>query len=282
MRQSQDSHARLTKERYAVNGGAPADPTVDDHKHRHHWRYIWIPLVAAFIWLAMLLAMLITWLAQGHPFYVSMSPGQKVVYISDVGADMLKPLFIAGCCVTAVGFFLTLCVARWLRHSGRLHANLRRRERVASTIAIFGSFMGGAALILLSVFDTKHHMKTHRVFLFFFVFGVTISAIFTVLEFRWIEKAYPQAVHLRRAYIIKAVLAVVLIAAAIAFGVTLGRKQNVAAIIEWAIAFGFTFYLLTFWADLRASRNISAGELTRDKLIAAGQVAPNRIPTTAV
>lgn len=77
---------------------------------------------------------------------------------------------------------------------------------------------------------------------------------------------------------IKAFLAVILIAAAIAFGATLGRKQNVAGIIEWAISFGFTFYLLTFWSDLRASRNVSAGELTREKLIANGNVAPNRVP----
>ncbi|KZW03729.1 hypothetical protein EXIGLDRAFT_662984 [Exidia glandulosa HHB12029] len=278
-RPSHESHAHLQNGR-GVNGYAtangPRDPTV--RRHRHHWWYIWIPLFTAFIWFSTLLAMLITWLAQGRQFYVSESPGQKVAYISDVGADILKPLFIVGCSITAVGFFLTLCVERWLRHSGRLHPNMRRRERVCSSIAMFGSFIGGAALILLSVFDTKRHMTLHRVFLFFFVLGVAVSAIFTVLEFRWIEKSYPDATHLRRAYMLKGFLAVVLIAAAIAFGVTLGRKQNVAAIIEWCISFGFTFYLLTFYADLRASRNVSAGELTREKLIAGGNVSPDRVP----
>ena len=67
--------------------------------------------------LATLWAMLITWLASGRPKYVSQEG--NIAYISDVGADILKPLFIAGCAVTAVAFFLSLTIERWLRHSGR-------------------------------------------------------------------------------------------------------------------------------------------------------------------
>lgn len=48
-----------------------------------------------------------------------MSPGQTIAYISDVAADVLKPLFVAGCAVTAVGFVLGLGVERWARHEGR-------------------------------------------------------------------------------------------------------------------------------------------------------------------
>ena len=36
----------------------------------------------------------------------------------------------------------------------RLHPNMRRREKVFSTLAVIGSFIGGAGLILLSIFDT--------------------------------------------------------------------------------------------------------------------------------
>lgn len=89
------------------------------HRHRHHWWYVWIPIAAAFMWFGTVLALLITWLAQGRPHYVSMSPGQKIAYISDVAADILKPLFIVGCAITAVGFFLCLAIERWLRHDGR-------------------------------------------------------------------------------------------------------------------------------------------------------------------
>jgi len=61
--------------------------------------------------------MLITWLVQGRPHYDSMDG--KIAYISDIGATFLQPLFITGCAITAVGFFLSLFAERWLRHSGR-------------------------------------------------------------------------------------------------------------------------------------------------------------------
>lgn len=59
---------------------------------------------------------------------------------------------------------------------------MRRREKVMSSLAIFGAFLGGVGLILLSIFDTKRHPKLHRVFLLLFVLGAALSAIFTVIE----------------------------------------------------------------------------------------------------
>ena len=40
------------------------------------------------------------------------------------------------------------------------------------------------------------------------------------------------------------------------------------AVLEWTIAFGFTFYLLTFFFDLRMSKGVSRGELSRERLLA--------------
>lgn len=65
----------------------------------------------------MLWAMLITWLAQGRPTYVSQDG--RVAFISDIGADFLKPLFVAGCAVTGIGFVMCLVIERCLRHSAR-------------------------------------------------------------------------------------------------------------------------------------------------------------------
>ncbi|OBZ72640.1 Uncharacterized protein YwbO [Grifola frondosa] len=85
-------------------------------QHRH-WFYVWIPILGAFMWFSTLWAMLITWLASGRPKYVSQDG--SIAYISDIGADILKPLFIVGCAITGVSFFLSLSIERWLRHSGR-------------------------------------------------------------------------------------------------------------------------------------------------------------------
>ncbi|TFK40138.1 Frag1/DRAM/Sfk1, partial [Crucibulum laeve] len=231
---------------------------------RRHWAYVWIPLLGSFIWFGMLLAMLLTWVCTGRPKYVSQEG--SIAYISDVGADFLKPLFVAGCSVTAISFFLSLLVERYLRHSGRLMPNMRMRERVFGTLAVLGSFIGGCGLILLSVFDTKRFPSLHRAFLLVFMLGVALSAIFTITEYRWISKDFLDVKRLKIAYIAKAIIATLLILLAFAFGVTLYKAINVGAILEWTISFGFTFYLLTFFYDLRQSKGIQRGELSRERM----------------
>jgi len=234
------------------------------YEHRY-WLYAWIPVFGAFIWSGTLLAMLITWLATGRPKYVSQEG--TIAYISDIGASYLKPLFIVCCCITGVTFFLSLVCERWLRHSGRLFPNMRRRERVLSTLAILGSFIGGAGLILLSIFDTGRHPSLHRAFLLVFIIGVGLSAIFTIIEFRWISHDFVDITKLKRAYVMKGAIAVILIICAIAFAITLYTTPDVGAVLEWVIAFGYTFYLLTFFYDLRMARGVRKGELSRQRLL---------------
>lgn len=41
-------------------------------------QYWMVPLVSGIVWLAMLLAMLLTWIVDGKPHYVSMEPNQSV------------------------------------------------------------------------------------------------------------------------------------------------------------------------------------------------------------
>ncbi|KAI0787779.1 Frag1/DRAM/Sfk1 family-domain-containing protein [Fomes fomentarius] len=233
---------------------------------QHHWFYVWIPLFGSFIWFCTLWALLITWLASGRPKYVSQ--GGKIAYISDVGADKLKPLFVVGCAITAVSFFLSLLVERWLRHDGRLVANMRRRERVLSSLAILGSFIGGCGLILLSIFDTKRYTNPHRLFLLIFIVGVGLSAIFTILQYWWISQDFVEIRKLKAAYIAKGVIVGILLLLAIAFAVLLFKAADAGAIVEWTIAYGFTFYLLTFFWDLQMSKGVHKGELSRERLVA--------------
>ncbi|KAI0714304.1 Frag1/DRAM/Sfk1 family-domain-containing protein [Cerioporus squamosus] len=242
------------------------------HQHQH-WFYVWIPLFGSFMWFATLWAMLITWLAQGRPKYVSQDG--KIAYISDVGADVLKPLFIVGCAITGVSFFLSLTIERWLRHEGRLLPNMRKRERVLSTLAILGSFIGGCGLILLSIFDTKRFTSLHRVFLLVFIVGVGLSAIFTVAEYRWISRDFVEVRKLRAAYLTKGIIAGILILLAIAFAALLFTVVDAGAVVEWTIAFGFTFYMLTFFWDLRMSKGVHRGELSRQRLLAMKQNGQN-------
>ena len=61
---------------------------------------------------------------------------------------------------------------------------MQKRESIYAALAILGSFVGGVGLICLSVFDTKNYEYPHRIFLLVFIFGVGISAIFSVIEVR--------------------------------------------------------------------------------------------------
>lgn len=64
---------------------------------------------------------------------------------------------------------------------------MRKREKVFSILAILSSVVGGLSLILLSVFDTKRYMIAHRLFLLTFMLGVWFTAIFSVVEVRYLR-----------------------------------------------------------------------------------------------
>jgi hypothetical protein len=129
-------------------------------------------------------------------------------------------------------------------HIHRLMPNMRRREKVCGTLAVIGAFIGGAGLILLSIFDTKRFTSLHRLFLLIFMVGVALSAIFTIVEvslqcfkvqylvahlvqYRWISKDFKYVHELRVGYLTKAVIAGILIVLAIAFAITLYTRTQV-------------------------------------------------------
>lgn len=117
----------------------------------------------------MLLAMLIVWITQGSPRYGSMASGQRIAYISDVGAYGLQPLFIAGSCVTTVFLDLSFLSERWLRHTGRLARNLGVAEKVLSALSIVFALVGTVGLILLAIFDNVNYPRLHDGFLLLFM-----------------------------------------------------------------------------------------------------------------
>lgn len=49
--------------------------------------------------------------------------------------------------------------------------------------------------------------------------------------------------------------------------------------LEWTIAFGYTFFLLTFFYDLRMSKGVHKGDLSRNRLLDMQQ---RGIPISAV
>ena len=149
-----------------------------------------LPVVSGLVWLGMLLGMLIWWTVDQHRAKLpSMGSGQKVAYISDVGAFQLQPLFIAGCAVTTVFLDLSFAAERWLRHKGRLVPNMSRGEKVLAGLSILFALVGTAGLILLSIFDTYDYPTLHDLFLLFFMGGYLVSAVFTCWEYQRLGKS---------------------------------------------------------------------------------------------
>jgi len=180
-----------------------------------------------------------------------MSADQTIAYISDVGAQELKPLFVAGCCVTTVSLILSFLSERWLRHRGRLEKNTTTTEKWLSGLAIVFGIIGSAGLILLSIFDTLRHPRLHDVFLLVFIAGYIISAIFICWEYQRLGIRFRNHRVLRISFWMKLFFILVEVVLAIAFISTNFKKAyNAAAVLEWAVAFIFTFYLLSFVVDL--------------------------------
>jgi hypothetical protein len=132
----------------------------------------------------MIIAMLIVWNVENKPQYASFDPRQTIAYISDVGAEGLKPLFIAGCVVTTVFLDLSFLSERWLRHRGRLARNITTSEKILSSLSIVFAIVGTVGLICLSIFDTLRHPRLHDTFLLLFVAGYVMSAILLCWEYQ--------------------------------------------------------------------------------------------------
>ncbi|KAJ0388142.1 hypothetical protein COL922a_000773 [Colletotrichum nupharicola] len=213
----------------------------------------WIfPVLSGLMWLGMLLGMLIYWIVdEKRIVYPSMTPPQTIAYISDVGAYELKPLFIAGCVITVIFLDLSFFSDCWLRHTGRLAPNTSRGQKILFGLSIFWAIVGTVGLICLSIFDTYRHDNLHLMFLGFFIIGYLLSAIFICWEYQRLGMRYREHRALAASFWVKLIFIIVEIGLAIPFVVLQKLKRNnEAAIIEWVIAFVFSFYVLSFIIDL--------------------------------
>lgn len=213
--------------------------------------YWLLPVISGVMWLVMLLVMLLYWIyGTDEERYSSMSEHQTIAYISDIGADTLRPYFIVGCVLTALFLDLSFVADRWLRHRGRLVPNVSLGEYILMGLTIAFALVGTAGLVGLSVADTVHHESLHRIFLFVFIAGYLLSAVFICWEYQRLGKKHREHRILRVSFWIKLVFILVELALAIAFGVFLGRDPNTAAVLEWIVAFIFSFYVFSFALDL--------------------------------
>jgi len=224
----------------------------------HRFPYWILPLVSAIIWLAMILTMFLYWYLGGKPRYVSEEVGQHIAYISDVGADTLKPLFIAMGSASVIIFDVGFILERWLRHSGKLVHYTSRLQRFLAGASIFFALLGAVGLILLSIFDTKRHKTLHDLFLAFFIGGYVISAVFILIEYARLGTHNRAFRIIKLSWWMKFIFMVIEVALAIVFGaLNRYKKWDYAAIVEWIIALVYTIWVLSFVVDFLPAARVS-------------------------
>jgi hypothetical protein len=226
-----------------------------------------LPIISGLVWLGMLLGLLLYWIVgTSRTHYPSMDPRASIAYISDVGASELKPLFVAGCAVSAAFLDLGFLADRLLRHNGRLAPNMTRTEKVLSAMTIFFAIVGTAGLVLLSVFDTLRYPQLHDIFLLLFIGGFLLSAIFICWEYQRLGIQWRQYRVLGLSFWIKLTFVLVEFFLAIAFVATTWTKHfDAGATIEWTIAFIFSFYIFSFVVDLYPAVHTRAKEARFNK-----------------
>lgn len=142
-----------------------------------HWA--WVPLFGFIFGCATIIALLVIWLAQGHPRYTQEE--STVVYISDVGGDN-HALFIVLGTLTAIFFFASIFLDYRLRHTARIPVRVRRIERISAALSVIFAFICAVGCILLTIFDTFHHSTLHWTFAIIFFVALLLSGLFNMIE----------------------------------------------------------------------------------------------------
>jgi len=210
---------------------------------------IGLPIVSACMWSGMLIGMLVAWFSDGHPKYSSMADNQHLAYISDIGAQRLKALFVTGCIVTTLLFNTAIASECHFRRKGSLGQGSGTHSKYTSILSQTFASCGALGLILLSIFDTANHETAHNVFLFIFILGYLASAICYCLIYLRLWRPRRQASDLRTSLAVKVTFTVLEALLVVAFASLMDTKRNAAAAIEWTIAFIFSFYILSFAYD---------------------------------
>ncbi|KAL4898387.1 Frag1/DRAM/Sfk1 family-domain-containing protein [Aspergillus ambiguus] len=175
-------------------------------------RLVLFPALAGSVWFLTLASLLLTWIARGMPRY----PGQSnphVAFISDIASFELKPLFLVGSAIVAVGFVLTVAAVHVVRYepgfalvqartpaedaegsSSQVHPhepdnphdeddNTTRTLKLISLLSIFAAGVASTALILLSVMDTFRYKIAHHIFLRICFAGLAVQSACTAIVY---------------------------------------------------------------------------------------------------
>lgn len=229
--------------------------------------YYLIPLVALVVWWGMLIALLSAWSLQGRPIYDFMNgESQNPVYISDVGATNLNPLFISCTGFQLIFFVGTLLMEYILRKKQKLQPYVSTKQPTFAILSIIFAVIGQLGILFVSIFKTTTYHTVHLTMVAVFIFFIFWSCFFHLLN-SFIFGNFPQRLHpnhervlfgTRRwenLYMVSFFFKLFWLLAAVAFAICFGYfmksgKASLSALFEWLISFWYGLLLVMWSMDL--------------------------------
>lgn len=226
--------------------------------------YYIIPLIALVVWWGMLIALISAWSLQGHPIYAFMGKtDQDPVYISDVAATNLNPLFISCTGFQLIFFVGTLVMEYVLRRKQKLQPYVSQKQNTFALISIVMALIGQLGILMVSIFKTTTYHTVHITMVGVFIFFVFWACFFNFLN-SFIFGNFPQRLHPNHErvifghhrwanlYMVSFFAKLFWLLAALAFAICFGYYMNAgddskSASFEWTISFWYGL-LLVLWA----------------------------------
>lgn len=137
------------------------------------------PTISSLLGITTLLSILLYQIINtDHTTYVSIHTTQIIVFILNIIANNLKPLFMTSLIVSSLLFSVSFTYFRY----ERLISVLILKRNLLATFSILLISSRSLGLYLLSIFDITNHAKLHRVFLILFITGSLVSSVFVYQE----------------------------------------------------------------------------------------------------
>lgn len=223
----------------------------------HYWL---LPVISALIWWGMLAFFFGIWAYRGFPIMYWMTD-QTIMYISDIAAYQLQPVFIVCSLTQGVLFVLSLAAELFLRYDGRLREGTRMLPwiRYCSHIALVSAVIGQLCVLMVSIYNTNDYAHIHIVMLVLFVVFIAISAGFSAIGLGLQTVDYPRKRHVIVSLSLRIFWFLTEIILAIAFGACAMPHRNTSAVLEWTLATVYPVYQLAIAWDLYPSNDKYSG-----------------------
>ncbi|CAH6723169.1 protein Sfk1p [[Candida] jaroonii] len=276
--------------------------------------YYIIPLICLIVWWGMLIAMLSAWSLQGKPQYKWITIYQNPIYISDIGATNLQPLFISCVGFQAIFFIGTLVMEYFLRRHKKLQPYVSTKQPIFAIFSIVFSIISQLGILFVSIFKTTAYHSVHLSMVAVFIIFAFLTCLCNFFN-SFIFGNYPQRLSPNHEkvifgkhkwanlYMVSFFLKLAWLVGAVVFAVLFGwfmkdGKDSTSSIFEWTISFWYGL-LLIFWAiDLFPSAvkhyqvrhpdefpeknlaNVHLDPTNEEDLAKLEQISPYRSPTT--